>query len=75
MFGQVLEQVDILQIVAVAVYCEVLVTVMEGGTTLQSRERKISVLNTRTKSLENLLTLELEMSRRSNETCTCIELK
>jgi len=41
MFGQVVEQVDILQIVAVAVYCEVLVTVMEGGTTLQSRERKI----------------------------------
>jgi len=27
------------------------------------------------KSLGNLLTLELEMSRRSNETCTCIESK
>jgi len=38
MFGQVVEQVDILQTVAVAVYCEVLVTVMEGGTTLQSKE-------------------------------------
>ena len=41
MLGQVVEQVDILLIVAAAVYCEVLVTVMEGGTTLQGKENNV----------------------------------